>query len=104
MRHPNADQPHLPLSSDQAADFRYERRLDNALVNIGPEEDNFFYLKPFYGIEATSESAVYILMEIIFQIWRMDRSFKAIDLKNLCNLIPSVVVRSFHVAFRFILW
>tara|TARA_B100000029_G_scaffold216786_1_gene214570 strand:- start:180 stop:710 length:531 start_codon:yes stop_codon:yes gene_type:complete len=54
-------------ASDQAADFRYERRLDNALVNIGPEEDNFFYLKPFYGIEATSESAVYILTGVYLE-------------------------------------
>ena len=48
-------------SANQATDFRFERRFDNVLVNIGPEEDNFFYLKPFAGIEATSESAFYIL-------------------------------------------
>ena len=48
-------------ATNQSADFRYERRFDKVLVDIGPEEDNFFYLKPFAGIETTSESAYYIL-------------------------------------------
>ena len=48
-------------STNQATDFRYERRFDNILVDIGPEEDNYFYLKPFAGIETTSKSAYYIL-------------------------------------------
>ena len=48
-------------SLNEAFDFRYERRFDKVLVDIGPEEDNFFYLKPFAGIEITSESAYYIL-------------------------------------------
>jgi len=48
-------------SLNEAFDFRYERRFDKVLVDIGPEEDNFFYLKPFAGIEATSNSAYYIL-------------------------------------------
>jgi len=48
-------------SSNKAADLRYERRFDKVLVDIGPEEDNFFYLKPFIGIETTSKSAYYIL-------------------------------------------
>ena len=48
-------------SSNVITDFRYERRFDSVLVDIGPEEDNFFYLKPFAGIETTSESAYYIL-------------------------------------------
>ena len=48
-------------STTEATDFRYERRFDKILVDIGPEEDNFFYLKPFVGIETTSESAYYIL-------------------------------------------
>ena len=47
-------------ATDNAVDFRYERRLDNVLVDIGPEADNFFYLKPLIGIEATSDSAYYI--------------------------------------------
>jgi len=48
-------------SSNEAVDFRYERRFDKILVDIGPQEDNFFYLKPFAGIETTSEEAYYIL-------------------------------------------
>ncbi len=48
-------------SSNYATDFRYERRFANTLVDIGPEEDNFFYLKPFVGIETTTDSAFYIL-------------------------------------------
>ena len=47
--------------NNQAADFKYERRFDNSLLNIGPESDNFFYLKPFLGIELTSDSANYII-------------------------------------------
>ena len=48
-------------STNKATYFRYERRFDKVLVDIGPEEDNYFYLKPFAGIEATSKSAYYIL-------------------------------------------
>ena len=28
---------------NQATDFRYEFRSDNSLLDIGPEEDNFFF-------------------------------------------------------------
>ena len=48
-------------SSNYATDIRFERRYDHVLVDIGPEEDNFFYLKPFFGLEATTDSAVYVL-------------------------------------------
>ena len=48
-------------SSNYATDFRYERRFDNSLIDIGPEDDNFFYLKPFAGIELTSDSAFYFI-------------------------------------------
>ena len=44
-------------SSNNAIDLRYERRFDNAIIDIGPEKDNFFYLKPFAGIELTTDSA-----------------------------------------------
>ena len=47
--------------TDQATDLRYERRFDNSLIEIGPESENFFYLKPFISIETTTDSAVYIL-------------------------------------------
>jgi lipid A 3-O-deacylase len=48
-------------SSNYATDIRFERRFDNTLVDIGPEEDNFFYLKPFAGIEVTTDSALYVI-------------------------------------------
>ena len=44
---------------NQAVDFRYEFRSDESILDIGPEEDNFFFLKPFYGIEYTNDSASY---------------------------------------------
>lgn len=54
-------------SSNIAADFRYERRFDNTLIDIGPEEDNFFYLKPFAGVEFTSDSAFYLVSGIYLE-------------------------------------
>ena len=47
--------------TNQSADFRYERRFDNSLFEIGPESENFFNLKPFAGIELTSDSAAYFM-------------------------------------------
>ena len=47
--------------TNKAKDFRYERRFDNSIFEIGPESENFFYLKPFAGIELTSDSASYFL-------------------------------------------
>ena len=47
--------------TNQSSDLRYERRFDNSLVEIGPESENFFYLKPFVGLETTTDSALYIL-------------------------------------------
>ena len=52
---------------NQATDFRYEFRSDNSLLDIGPEEDNFFFLKPFFGVEYTSDSASYFLTGIYFE-------------------------------------
>ncbi len=54
-------------SSNYATDLRYERRFDNTLINIGPEEDNFFYLKPFAGIEVTTDSAFYLISGIYLE-------------------------------------
>ena len=54
-------------ASNQATDFRYERRFGNTLFDIGPEEDNFFYLKPFAGIQLTSDSASYIIAGIYLE-------------------------------------
>ena len=52
---------------NQATDFRYEYRSDKSLLDIGPEEDNFFFLKPFFGIEYTNDSASYFLTGIYFE-------------------------------------
>ena len=48
-------------SKNEANDFRYERRFNNSIIEIGPERENFFNLKPFIGFEVTSESATYLL-------------------------------------------
>jgi lipid A 3-O-deacylase len=53
--------------SDNATDIRYERRFDNSIIEIGPEQDNFFYLKPFAGIELTSDSAFYLISGIYLE-------------------------------------
>ncbi len=47
--------------SNEAADFRYERRFDNSLIDIGPDSYDFFNVKPFVGLEITSDSASYFL-------------------------------------------
>ena len=54
-------------STNVATDFRYERRFDNTILDIGPKEDNFFFLKPFAGIEVTSDSASYFLTGIYLE-------------------------------------
>ena len=54
-------------SSDNSTDLRYERRFDNTIFDIGPEKDNFFYLKPFAGIELTSDSAFYLISGIYLE-------------------------------------
>ena len=53
--------------NNQATDLRYEFRSDNSLLDIGPEEDNFFFLKPFFGVEYTTDSASYFLTGIYFE-------------------------------------
>ena len=47
--------------TDRATDFRYERRFDTSLFEIGPESENFFNLKPFAGMELTSDNAAYFI-------------------------------------------
>jgi hypothetical protein len=54
-------------SSNYATDLRYERRFDNSIIDIGPKQDNFFYLKPFAGIELTSDSAFYLISGIYLE-------------------------------------
>ena len=47
--------------TNEAVDFRYERRFDKSLIQIGPDSYDFFDLKPFAGIELTSDQASYFL-------------------------------------------
>ena len=47
---------------NQSTDFRYERRFNYSLLEIGPDDYDFFNLKPFAGIEVTSDSANYFLI------------------------------------------
>ena len=49
--------------ANEAADFRFERRFDKSLVSIGPENYDFFDLKPFIGFETTSDRASYFLAQ-----------------------------------------
>ena len=53
--------------SNRTADYRYERRFDNSLLEIGPENYEFFDLKPFVGLEATSDSAKYFLAGVYLE-------------------------------------
>ncbi len=52
---------------DQTTDIRFERRIDKSIFNIGPKEDNFFFLKPFVGFETTGDSASYFLTGIYLE-------------------------------------
>ena len=51
-------------ATDQSSDFRYEFRGEESILDIGPKEDNFFFLKPFFGVELTNDSASYFLTGI----------------------------------------
>lgn len=50
--------------TQDALDYRYERRFDNSLLQIGPESYDFFDIKPFAGFEGTLDSATYFLVGI----------------------------------------
>ena len=52
---------------NQSTDFRYEFRSNKSILDIGPEEDNFFFLKPFFGVEFTNDSASYFLTGIYLE-------------------------------------
>ena len=54
-------------NTNDAIDFRYERRFDTSLLEIGPKSYNFFNLKPFVGFETTSDSALYLLSGIYLE-------------------------------------
>ena len=48
-------------NNNAALDFRYERRFDYSLYEIGPSSYEFFNIKPFAGIEGTSDSAYFLI-------------------------------------------
>ena len=48
-------------SNNDALDYRYERRFDYSLYEIGPSSYEFFNIKPFAGIEGTSDSAYFLI-------------------------------------------
>lgn len=73
-------------STKQSIDLRFERRFDNVLFDIGPEEDNFFYLKPFAGVELTTDSAYYFITGIYLEDNLGQLMF---DKKNKWKLTPS---------------
>ena len=54
-------------NKNQALDLRYEFRDDKSLFDIGPKEDNFFFIKPFLGFELTNDSASYFLTGIYLE-------------------------------------
>ena len=54
-------------TTNYAADFRYERRFNKTLLEIGPESYEFFNLKPFAGFEVTSDSASYFLVGVYLE-------------------------------------
>ncbi len=53
--------------TNEAVDFRFERRFDKSLLAIGPENYDFFNLKPFIGFETTSDRASYFLTGIYLE-------------------------------------
>ena len=53
--------------TNEATDYRYERRFNNSLLKIGPESYEFFDLKPFLGFEATSDSASYFIVGVYLE-------------------------------------
>ena len=44
---------------NEAVDIRFEKRLDKEIFDLGPKEEPLYFIKPFYGIEITSDSAFY---------------------------------------------
>ena len=54
-------------NTNDAVDYRYERRFDKSLLQIGPESYDFWDLKPFAGFEGTSDSATYFLLGVYLE-------------------------------------
>ncbi len=54
-------------SNNEAWDYRYERRFDYSLYEIGPSSYEFFNIKPFAGIEGTSDSAYFLIAGVYLE-------------------------------------
>ena len=54
-------------ANNQAMDYRYERRFDYSLYEIGPSSYEFFNIKPFAGIEGTSDSAYFFIAGVYLE-------------------------------------
>ena len=52
---------------NEAVDIRFEKRLNKVIFDLGPEEEPLYFIKPFYGIEITSDSAIYGIGGIFFE-------------------------------------
>ena len=48
-------------------DVKFDGSSSDNATDISPEQDNFFYLKPFAGIELTSDSAFYFISGIYLE-------------------------------------
>ena len=53
--------------TNEATDYRYERRFDYSLYEIGPSSYEFFNIKPFAGIEGTSDSAFFLIAGVYLE-------------------------------------
>jgi len=53
--------------TNEAIDYRFERRFNNSLLEIGPENYDFFNLKPFLGFEGTSDSASFFIAGVYLE-------------------------------------
>jgi len=53
--------------SNEAVDIRFEKRFDNEIFDLGPKEEPLYFIKPFYGIEMTSDSAIYGIVGIFIE-------------------------------------
>ena len=52
---------------NEAIDFRYERRFNKSMLEIGPESYEFFDLKPFLGFEGTTDSATFFIAGVYLE-------------------------------------
>ena len=69
-------------NNNAALDFRYERRFDYSLYEIGPSSYEFFNIKPFAGIEGTSDSAYFFIAGVYLSLIYINRGFGIVALTH----------------------